>query len=271
MGNFFPRWTNLLPLQIIVCLVILGGAVTAGVSYYFTPKYTRVGYQPSQPIPFSHKIHVTQHGMDCRYCHSFAESSSGHSNIPTTATCMNCHKVVKNDSPKLAPLRESWNTGKPIEWVRIHELPDYAYFNHAAHLNRGISCVRCHGDVDEMDVVHQVEPQSMSWCLDCHRAPEKELRPLEEIVNFDWAPEQVNREEFYKKLMAENDKSPADLIEVVEEQRSYPLSGDAEFSDLIRLAESVYGKGSMTQEEIGLHLKKAWDVSPPLSCTGCHR
>ena len=117
MANIFPRSSNLLPIKIVICALVLGGAVTAGVTYYFTPKYTRVGYQPVQPVPFSHNIHAGQLGMDCRYCHSFVEVAA-HSNVPTTQVCMNCHQSVQKDNPKLAPLRESWRTGQPVEWVQ---------------------------------------------------------------------------------------------------------------------------------------------------------
>ena len=188
MANIFPRGSNILPLKIILCLLLLGPAVTAGVWYYFTPKYTRVGYQPPQPVPFPHDVHVGQLGMDCRYCHSFVETAA-HANVPTTQVCMNCHGSVQKDNPKLAPLQESWRTGKPIEWVQVHKTPDYVFFNHAAHVNRGVSCVSCHGRVDKMEVVHHAESHSMKWCLDCHRAPETALRPLDQITNLDWRPE----------------------------------------------------------------------------------
>lgn len=187
MANFFPRWSNYLALKLIVIAAVLGTTVVAGVSYYFTPKYTRVGYMPIQPVPFSHDIHVKQLGMDCRYCHSFVEVSA-HSNIPTTQTCMNCHQQVQKDSPKLAAVRQSWETGAPIPWVQIHKTPDYVYFNHAAHVNRGVSCYSCHGPVHEMQVVYHHQPHSMGWCLDCHRAPENHLRPPEQVFNLDWAP-----------------------------------------------------------------------------------
>src|SRR6201988_3647083 len=143
MANFFPRWTNWIPIKMIVCAVVLAGGLTAATWYYATPKYTKVGYQPIQPVPFPHDIHVTQLGMDCRYCHSFVEMAA-QSNVPNTQTCMNCHASVQRENPKLAPLRESWAPGKPMEWVQIHKTPDYVYFNHSAHVNRGGSGVGCH-------------------------------------------------------------------------------------------------------------------------------
>ena len=187
MANIFPRGSNILPLKIVLVALVFGSAVSLAVPYYFTPKYTRVGYQPRQPVNFPHDIHAGQLGMDCRYCHSFVEVAA-HSNVPTTQVCMNCHSQVQKDNPKLAPLRESWATGKPMEWVQIHKTPDYVYFNHSAHVNRGVSCVSCHGKVNEMPVVYQHEPQSMSWCLDCHRNPEQALRPLDKITDLNWVP-----------------------------------------------------------------------------------
>jgi len=193
MANIFPKGTNETVLKAGFALSIVGALVTLAVWYYFTPKYSRVGYQPVQPVHFQHDIHVGQLGLDCRYCHSYVEVS-GHSNVPTTQTCMNCHSQVQKDNPKLQPVRDSWASGQPIEWVKIHNVPDYAYFNHSAHVNRGVSCVMCHGQVNEMDVVYQAKSQSMGWCLQCHRNPQDYIRPLaaatpgeqSPIFNLDW-------------------------------------------------------------------------------------
>lgn len=180
MGNFFPRWTNWLPLKVAIAVVFIAFGVSVGVAYYFTPKYTRVGYEPTQPVPFSHKIHAGQLGLDCRYCHSFSEASS-HANVPTNQTCFNCHGPgkgnIRSNSPNLELVVKANETGKSIPWVKIHKAPDYVYFNHSAHLNRGISCVSCHGKINEMEVVRHDQPQSMGWCLDCHRNPEPNLVP----------------------------------------------------------------------------------------------
>ncbi len=202
MANFFPRWSNLLPLKLAFCGGVLGALTIAGVWYYFTPKYTRVGYQPDQPVSFDHSLHAGQLGLDCRYCHSFVGVSS-HSNVPTTQTCMRCHSAIKAQSPKLTAIRESWETGRPMNWVRIHETPDYVYFNHAAHVNRGVSCKSCHGQINEMKVVRHDQPLSMGWCLACHRNPEKHLRPLEEVYNLDWKPaDGTDQEEVGRALKA---------------------------------------------------------------------
>lgn len=185
MSHLFPKSANRLPLQIIVFAVVLGGIVTAATTYYATPKYTRVGYAPVQPVPFSHAKHVGELGMDCRYCHSTVEKA-GHAAVPTAQTCMNCHSQVKNQSPLLAPVRASYESGDAVDWVRVHQMPDYVYFDHAVHVNRGVSCVECHGQVNEMEVVTHSKPLSMGFCLDCHRDPAPRLRDPSLVTQLDW-------------------------------------------------------------------------------------
>ncbi len=190
MSQLFPKSANKLPFQILLYLGVLAGIATAGVTYYMTPKYTRVGYAPVQPVPFSHAQHVQEVGLDCRYCHSNVDKS-GHSNVPTAQTCMNCHGTIKANSPLLAPIRAAYDvqknadTGKPVPWVWIHKTPDYAFFNHSIHVNRGISCVECHGKVNEMDTVTHTQPLSMAFCIDCHRNPEARLRDPKDVFNLD--------------------------------------------------------------------------------------
>jgi hypothetical protein len=186
MPAIFPKWTNRLPLMVITGGLLVGTSVIAGVWYYFTPKYTRVGYQPIQPAAFSHAVHVDQLGVDCRYCHNMVEKS-WFSNVPAASTCMNCHNQVLKDDPRLALVRESYNTGEPIPWVQIHKVPDYVYFNHSVHVNRGVSCVMCHGQINQMEEVQQAKPLSMTFCLDCHRNPAPNLRPLDKITDLNWA------------------------------------------------------------------------------------
>ena len=185
MSDVFPKWTNKLPAMVIVGAILVGGAAVAGVSYYFTPKYTRAGYQPIQPVAFSHAIHADQLGLDCRYCHSDVDKS-WYSNIPSASTCMNCHNQVLKDDPRLALVRKSAATGEPIPWVQIHKLPDYVFFNHSVHVNRGVSCAECHGPVNKMDEVKHEKSLGMPFCLECHRNPEKKIRPLDEVYNLDW-------------------------------------------------------------------------------------
>jgi hypothetical protein len=183
----FPRWTNWVPLV----LLLAGGPITAGVVlgvwYYAAPEFTDIGYSPEQPVPYSHKLHAGKLGIDCRYCHNTVEMDAAAA-VPPTATCMNCHSVIKTDSPKLAPVREAWETGDPIEWVRVHMTPDYAYFNHSAHMAAGVGCVSCHGRIDQMTEVAQDKSLAMSWCLKCHNDPAPNLRPKNQVTNMAWSP-----------------------------------------------------------------------------------
>lgn len=188
MSQLFPEWTNQVPRRLLVGSIILVNTLVFTVWYFFSPEFTQVGYMPEQPVPFSHQIHVGKLGMDCQYCHTQVYDSR-HSNIPATQTCMNCHSQIRTDSEKLELVRESWETGKPIEWYKVHMLPDYAYFNHAAHVNVGVGCESCHGRIDRMEVVYQAEPLSMGWCLDCHREPEKYVRPVEEVTTMGYVAE----------------------------------------------------------------------------------
>lgn len=187
MPAIFPRWTNKIPLAIGIAGPILGAAVIFAVWYWFSPLYTDTGYRPEQPVHYSHKLHAGQMGMDCRYCHNTVEEAA-HAAIPPTQTCMNCHSQVKTTSPKLALVRRSYETGESIPWVRVHQLPDYAYFNHSPHVAAGVGCASCHGRVDQMEVVEMDQPLSMGWCLDCHRNPEPHLRPKSEVTNMSYDP-----------------------------------------------------------------------------------
>lgn len=181
----FPKWTNSLPVLLAVGAAFAGIGVTAGVTIYLTPKYTRAGYQPVQPVPFSHKLHAGDLGMDCRFCHNGVEKS-WFANLPGASTCMNCHNVVLKDDPRLAPVRESFANNTPVPWVQIHKVPDYVYFNHSVHVARGFSCVECHGRVDQMDEVKHEKPFSMSFCLDCHRNPAAAIRPPAKVTDLGW-------------------------------------------------------------------------------------
>ncbi len=184
MSKIFPKSANALPLQIVIFVFILVGAVTAGVTYYATPKYLRVGYQPIQPVPFDHSLHAGQLGLDCRYCHASVEKSAT-SSVPPAQTCMNCHSIIKPQSPLLEPVRRSAQTGEPVPWVKIHQVPDYVYFNHSAHVNRGVSCVECHGKINEMPVVRHEKSLSMGFCLDCHRDPASRIREPQDVFNLN--------------------------------------------------------------------------------------
>jgi len=181
----FPRWTNKIPLAIGVLGPLALAGLVGGVWYYFSPKFTDVGYRPEQPVPFSHKLHAGDMGMDCRYCHNTVERAAVAA-VPPAQTCMNCHSLVKKDSPRLKLVRDSYNTGETIPWVRVHQLPDYAFFDHRPHLAAGVGCASCHGRIDKMTVVEMDQPLSMGWCLDCHRNPEPHLRPRDQVTNMAW-------------------------------------------------------------------------------------
>ena len=181
----FPRWTNLALPVIAIVGTTAPLYVAIVVAYGFSPQATDVGYMPEQPIPFSHKLHAGELGLDCRYCHNTVEKTA-HAAVPPTETCMNCHSQIHPLSEKLQPLFESYETGMPIEWVRVHDLPQYAYFNHSAHVTRGVSCVECHGRIDTMEVVYQHEPISMGWCLNCHRNPDPHVRNPSLVTQLDW-------------------------------------------------------------------------------------
>jgi hypothetical protein len=190
---YFPKWVD--RLRDVAGAILLGIVplyLVLLVWYGFSPKTTDVGYQPTQPVPFSHKLHAGELGMDCRYCHTTVEKAA-FAAIPPTQTCMNCHAKIRAESPKLVRVRESYATGLPVPWVKVHDLPDYAYFNHSAHVTRGVGCVECHGRIDKMEVVHQSAPLSMGWCLDCHRNPEPRLRPVEFVTKMDWQPTEDRR------------------------------------------------------------------------------
>ena len=200
MANLYPRWFNRLPLMVGVGLLVSGGLVTAGVWYYLTPKYSRVGYQPVQPVPYSHKTHVEQLGLDCRYCHS-AVDKSWYANVPSPSVCMNCHSQVLATDARLAPIRDSFKSGEPVPWVQIHRTPDFVYFNHAVHVNRGVGCVSCHGQINDMVEVRHEKSLTMAFCLDCHRNPAPNIRPPEQVYSMQWTNEPAKALALGKKFV----------------------------------------------------------------------
>ena len=191
MAVIFPRWTNKVPLLLAMGVPFVAVGAVFAISYWFSPKFLEAGYAPPQPVAFSHALHAGDLGLDCRYCHNTVEEAA-HAAIPPTSTCINCHANVRTDSPLLHPVREAWATGEPIPWVKVHMLPDYAFFNHSVHVAAGVGCVSCHGRVDQMDVVYQHAPLSMAWCLDCHRNPDPHLRPRGEVTNMAWDRVEAN-------------------------------------------------------------------------------
>ena len=186
MSQIFHPSTNT-----ISRLTIFGGAgfivvvVLALAAINESPYITEVGVARSQPVPFSHKHHVADDGIDCRYCHTSVEESS-FAGVPPTKTCMNCHSQIWSDSPMLAPVRESFRTGKSIQWTRVHNLPGFVYFDHSIHIHKGVGCSTCHGRVDTMPLTWRENTLYMDWCLECHRAPERYVRPRQYVFSMDY-------------------------------------------------------------------------------------
>ena len=236
----FPRWANyLLPLLVLGAVggglympVVIGFGLSADTLWR--------GYAPAQPVPFSHALHAGELGMDCRYCHTTVEDAS-FAAIPDTQLCISCHSPeegvagIAKDSPLLRPVHESYETGRPVEWVKVHDQADFVYFDHSAHVNRGVSCVECHGRVDRMERVYMAENMSMAWCLDCHQQPEMHLRPLEEVTNLAWDP------------------------------RDHLEAQGVETEGMTR---------DQAQRQIGLELKEKYNIHSRtymMSCSTCHR
>jgi hypothetical protein len=212
MGQLFKKRANA-----IAKLVIFGGVglvATVSVALYALARsdfWTEVDVPIEQPVPFSHQHHVGGLGIDCRYCHTSVEQSP-FAGVPPTETCMTCHSQVWKDAPVLQPVRDSLQTGKPIKWTRVHDLPDYVYFDHSIHVNKGIGCESCHGRVDRMPLTAKAQPLYMRWCLDCHRQPQNFLRPTNEVVDMDYkAP--VNQRAFGQELIAKNHVHTAGLTD----------------------------------------------------------
>ena len=188
MSQIFHHSTNTLSkLSIFGALFLGAGTLWLILEINRSPYVTQSGVAREQPIPFSHAHHVAGIGIDCRYCHASVETSAT-AGIPPTKTCMNCHSQIWSNSPTLEPVRESFRAERSIEWVKVHDLPDFVYFNHSAHVNQGVGCTTCHGRVDRMPLMWQESSLTMEWCLDCHRNPERYLRPREQVFNAAYEP-----------------------------------------------------------------------------------
>jgi hypothetical protein len=189
MSAIFPSWSN----TVLGTLLVLGACGIVGVPtllmiWVRTPYLTERTKPLDQPVEFDHRHHVNDNGMDCRYCHYTVERSP-YAGVPPTAVCMACHAQVWTQATLLEPVRQSFFENRPIEWQKVHRLPDFAYFDHSAHTRRGVGCVSCHGRVDQMARVYRVAPLVMGWCLDCHRSPERQLRPREHVADPYWQAE----------------------------------------------------------------------------------
>jgi hypothetical protein len=195
MPQLFPPWSDLV-LRIVLGTIVLviGCAVIGPIVYARTPFQTGQDGEVDEPVPFDHRHHVRDDGIDCRYCHQSVERSSV-AGIPATEVCTGCHSQIWQESPMLDPVRRSYFSGDPIPWNRANNVPDFVYFDHSIHLNKGVGCVTCHGRVDQMPLAHQARPLTMGWCLDCHRNPERHLRPRDQITSMTWAPSDAHQGE----------------------------------------------------------------------------
>ena len=225
---------------------IFGAAFILAGGVWIADKIQRSGYVTGvdvpveQPIPFNHKHHVQQVGLDCRYCHGSVEEAA-YAGFPPTKTCMTCHSQLFTDAPMLEPARESWRTGESIAWVKVHDLPDFAYFDHSIHVAKGVGCTSCHGEIDEMPLVWQENTLHMGWCLDCHRAPEKNVRPREHVFDMDW-------------------ETPVAREELPEEIQAW-------------LADAGVESETVTQSQLGPVLVDRYDIATAQleNCSVCHR
>jgi len=256
-----------------------------------SPWVTRQGQRADQPVPFSHKHHVQGLGLQCQYCHTSVEKSS-YAGIPPTRTCMNCHAQIWTNAQLLEPVRQSWYTGQSIPWIKVHDLPDFVFFNHEIHVNKGIGCESCHGRVDEMPLMYAQNTLQMEWCLDCHRNPAKNLRPTGQIYNMDW---QEPADDHPVWCAAADNKPGVPTAESVSCTRNDPandpggagaemaslhlpqagakgLSGDVAAAPL-PVGPPTYQKFT-SQRDLGLFLVDHYKIRTPkdlTSCEVCHR
>ena len=184
---FHPAMNTFSRVSIFGAVFFVAGVVGLLWMLVRTPYVTKASVIREQPVPFSHQHHVADAGIHCRYCHTSVEDPAI-AGIPSTSICMNCHSFLFSDQEMLQPVRASLRSGKPLEWTRVHDLPDFVYFNHSIHINKGVGCSTCHGRVDQMPLMWQEQTLQMEWCLDCHRAPEKFLRPREEVFTMGYEP-----------------------------------------------------------------------------------
>lgn len=189
MAALFPRWTNTVARVTAGALLATPVVGIAGLMLWVRTPYATSERNPvAQPVEFDHRHHVVDDGIDCRYCHQTVETGPS-AGIPSTSTCMNCHSQVWNKSPLLEYVRQQYFADKPIPWKRVHSLPQFVYFNHSIHVNKGVGCITCHGRVDQMAAIQQMKPLTMEWCLDCHRNPAPHLRPRDQITRMTESPE----------------------------------------------------------------------------------
>jgi formate-dependent nitrite reductase cytochrome c552 subunit len=228
----FPKWANQAAKGVLLAVVGLPLYVGLLLGYGAHPSTLNVGYEPVQPVPYSHALHVGKLGLDCRYCHTTVEHAAMAA-LPPTDVCMNCHHALLPNSPRLGEVRKSYVEGTPVRWVKVHDLAEYVYFNHSAHVTAGVGCAECHGPVQQMAAVRTVAPLNMAWCLECHRSPEAHLRPRDQVTNMEWGSQ-----------------------------------GDSPIFVERKLGQSP---GASAREALGKGLREKYHVNPNTDCVTCHR
>src|ERR1700756_2386850 len=285
--QIFHRSTNTLSrASIYGAVFIIAGIGWAMMQFQRSPYITYAGVVKPQPVPFSHQHHVTGLGIDCRYCHTSVEQSS-FAGIPPTKTCMNCHAQIWTNAALLQPVRESWATGQSLPWIKVHDLPDYVYFSHEIHVNKGLGCVSCHGRVDQMPLMYAQNTLQMEWCLDCHRNPAKNLRPTSQLYNMAWEAPAFDRPVWCATSDAKSGVPTAQSVNCVTrdpgvanpEVASLDLpareaKGVASDVSAAKLPASLTYHKFTSQDELGHFLEKQYKIRTPrelTSCEVCHR
>jgi ferredoxin len=287
MAQIFERSSNALARASLVLsglIVIALGVTLDGLQR--SPWVTRQGQRPDQPVPFSHKHHVQGLGLQCQYCHVTVEKSS-YAGIPPTKTCMNCHAQIWTNAQLLQPVRDSWATGKSLVWTKVHDLPDFVYFSHEIHVNKGLGCATCHGRVDQMPLMYEQNTLQMEWCLDCHRNPSKNLRPTSQIYNMAWEKPAEDRPVWCSVSDVASGTPTAQGVNCVSKDPSetgpevaslqLPLHGTSGLAGDVAAATMPVApvfKKFTSQEDLGHFLVDRYKIRTPkelTSCEVCHR
>jgi hypothetical protein len=289
MAQIFDRSSNALARASLVLtgLIVIALGVTLD-QLQRSPWVTRQGQRPDQPVPFSHKHHVQGLGLQCQYCHVTVENSS-YAGIPPTKTCINCHAQIWTNAQLLEPVRSSWATGQSLVWTKVHDLPDFVYFNHEIHVNKGIGCASCHGRVDQMPLMYAQNTLQMEWCLDCHRNPAKNLRPTAEIYNNAWEQPAEDRPVWCAAGYEKPGVPTAQSVSCVTKDPSGDSAQVVEMASLDLPAAGAGGAASTaghnglplpkyekftSQDELGRFLADRYKIRTPkdlTSCEVCHR
>ena len=289
---FKPSSNTYAKLSIFGALFAVGGLLVGLNEFNRSSYMTSESVAREQPVPFSHKHHVGELGIDCRYCHTTVESSA-FAGIPATQICMNCHSQIWKDAPMLEPVRASYRTGKSLEWTRVNDLPDFVYFDHSIHIAKGVGCASCHGDVTAMNLTWQAAPMTMEWCLSCHRDPVRNLRPREKVFDTTW----VLREHEPVTATAHLIPTGDGVVRLPEVEPAHiqgegaHASGGHEAADAEHGAAEDHGTAAshgtaagahgasphaspyagMDQTQLGLQLASDYQVRPRTDCSTCHR